>query len=232
MGLGKTIEIIDLILMNPRPPQDYNCDLPIQGEALRPSKATVIITPPTIRILHSENANSAVSQWAGEFAERAPTLKVFIYPGVQHLSVNFNTDDFLDYDVILATYPILSKEIHYATPPPDRSMRYGQVHPARRSPLMEFSWWRVCLDEAQMIEGSVTSAATVACMLPRIVSTRQNWELINRTRGVFLGRLARGMFLIFTDYSSFSATNQLPMRRHCGPVSVTTGMSLCAYFGH
>jgi len=110
-----------------------------------------------------------VSQWATEFAEKAPTLRVFIYPGVQALPLDFDYKTLLDYDVILATYSVLSKELHYATPPPNRNMRYKKIHEIRRSPLVEFSWWRVCLDEAQMIEGSVTSAATVACMLPRSV---------------------------------------------------------------
>jgi E3 ubiquitin-protein ligase SHPRH len=113
---------------------------------------------------------SQVSQWAGEFAEKAPSLKVFTYPGIQNLPLDFDYDSLLEFDVILATYHVLSKEVHYAKPPPDRSMRYKQIRPPRRSPLMEFSWWRVCLDEAQTIEGSVTSAATVACMLPRVVS--------------------------------------------------------------
>jgi E3 ubiquitin-protein ligase SHPRH len=114
--------------------------------------------------------HSQVSQWEGEFSEKAPSLKVFTYPGIQNLPEDFDYDSFLEFDVILATYPVLSKEVHYATPPPDRSMRYKKIRPPRRSPLMEFDWWRVCLDEAQMIEGSVTSAATVACMLPRTVS--------------------------------------------------------------
>jgi E3 ubiquitin-protein ligase SHPRH len=110
-----------------------------------------------------------VSQWAGEFADRAPSLNVFVYPGVQNLASDFDEEIFLDYDVILATYPVLSKELYYATPPPNRSMRYRKIWQPKRSPLMEFSWWRVCLDEAQMIEGSVTGAATVACMIPRSV---------------------------------------------------------------
>jgi E3 ubiquitin-protein ligase SHPRH len=173
MGLGKTIEIIDLILMHPRPVGDSTGETLVDGEPLRASKATVIITPPTIREAPRSKL-ILVSQWAGEFAERAPTLKVFIYPGVNNLD-DSDSDKFLDYDVILATYPVLSKEIHYAKPPPERSMRYGRQYQARRSPLMEFTWWRVCLDEAQMIEGSVTSAATVACMLPRIVLPITSW---------------------------------------------------------
>ena len=110
-----------------------------------------------------------MSQWKDEFAERAPDLKVLIYRGLQALPLDFDPRSLLQYDVILTTYPILSGELHYATPPPDRSMRYKKIRLTRRSPLVEFEWWRVCLDEAQMIEGSVTKAATAARLMPRIV---------------------------------------------------------------
>lgn len=169
MGLGKTVEIIDLILLNPRPNEPVTA-VP-HGHFRRPSKATIIITPPTIcKSLIIILLISQVSQWAAEFAEKAPSLKVFTYPGIQNLLEDFDYNSFLEFDVILATYTVLSREVHYTKPPPDRSMRYKKIRPPRRSPLMEFSWWRVCLDEAQMIEGSVTSAATVACMLPRTVT--------------------------------------------------------------
>ena len=32
---------------------------------------------------------------------------------------------------------------------------------------MKISWWRVCLDEAQMVEGGVSNAAVVARSIPR-----------------------------------------------------------------
>lgn len=49
MGLGKTIETIDLILINPRPQESKpeKDELP-DRHTIRPSKATIIITPPTI----------------------------------------------------------------------------------------------------------------------------------------------------------------------------------------
>ena len=50
MGLGKTIELIDLILMNPRLPSDSEPIFSHEGTVLRPSKATIVIAPPTICI--------------------------------------------------------------------------------------------------------------------------------------------------------------------------------------
>ena len=48
MGLGKTIEIMDLILMHPQLDMDLVEPVMVDGRLLRSSKGTVIITPPTI----------------------------------------------------------------------------------------------------------------------------------------------------------------------------------------
>ena len=74
------------------------------------------------------------------------------------------------YDVVLATYQTLGKEVHFAEDPPDRNMRYARKFARARSPLVQIQWWRICLDEAQMVESGVTAAARVACRLPRVHS--------------------------------------------------------------
>lgn len=165
MGLGKTLEIIGLILLHKR---KMECDGPVvqfAGENLVRSGATLIVCPESLR-----------QQWMTELQQHAPHLLVSYYPG--RGSMNGRGDDTPDeeelvthlahQDVVVTTYAVLSAEIHYATKPPERSRRRERAYPRPKSPLVEISWWRVCLDEAQMIESGVSSAALVARVLHRV----------------------------------------------------------------
>jgi E3 ubiquitin-protein ligase SHPRH len=196
MGLGKTVELIALICLNTRrladrlddafpgvgfqhgrdhegssslspgslktgnPTTDLSPSISSessQGQSLAVSRATLIITPPTI-----------LEQWKQEIREHAPSLKIYHYEGmkaakqktalVQHLA---------DHDIVLTTYNVIAKEVHYVTEKPDRNLRYKSRFEPPKSPLTQISWWRVCLDEAQMIESGVSAAATVARLIPR-----------------------------------------------------------------
>ena len=163
MGLGKTVELIALVCLHRRDEsaefqslQDFRIEyLPV------PSGCTLIITPPSI--LH---------QWKTEIATHAPHLKVHHYQGISSRYYNneelsYLVEDLLQYDVVLSTYNVLAREIWYATPIPSRSLRHEKKFKQRRSPLVQINWWRVCLDEAQMVEGGVSNAAIVARSIPR-----------------------------------------------------------------
>lgn len=162
MGLGKTVELIALITHHQRRIQDQTLFDQGTGAQVRASGATLIITP-----------SSILEQWQSEIHMHAPSLKVFHYKGLppstapkrEHAAAT--SEELMRYDVVLTTYGVLSKEIHYATPPPDRSSRHKRRHERRKSPLVEISWWRVCLDEAQMVESGVSNAAKVARVIPR-----------------------------------------------------------------
>ena len=152
MGLGKTLEIISLICLH-RMPVEASA---MQG--LRQSSATLIITPATI-----------LEQWKQEIKEHAPALRVFHYQGI----TSFKKDGeeimtkLLESDVVLTTYNVIGREIHYVHEKPDRKLRGGPRADSPKSPLTQVSWWRVCLDEAQMVESGVSSAAQVAMRIPR-----------------------------------------------------------------
>jgi E3 ubiquitin-protein ligase SHPRH len=162
MGLGKTVELMALMAHHKRDiPQGKLFDAYI-GAHVTPSGATLIITPPSI-----------LEQWASELHTHAPELKVFHYKGLPPPSApkkdhaEATVENLMRFDVVLTTYNVLSKEIHHAKSVPDRSFRNAKRHERRSSPLVQISWWRVCLDEAQMIETGISQAATVARIIPR-----------------------------------------------------------------
>ncbi|KAI5838912.1 SNF2 family N-terminal domain-containing protein [Morchella snyderi] len=154
MGLGKTVEMIALMALHAMPAAMAAADRRNIG-------VTLIITPPSI-----------LEQWKSEIAAHAPSVRVCHYRGMkQHLRASTAevVELFRAADVVLTTYAVLSHELHYLTAKDwtgrlSRAKRYE----ARRSPLGELTWWRVCVDEAQMIDGGLSNAAVVARQIPRV----------------------------------------------------------------
>jgi E3 ubiquitin-protein ligase SHPRH len=161
MGLGKTVEIIALISLH-KCPANIPGTIDASPEDLVPSSATLIITPPSI-----------LPQWISELQRHSPTLKAFYYKGLKcHPELDHYQllDKFKSHDVVFTTYNVLSSEIHYSLPTPDRRLRTEKRYLAPKTPLTKILWWRVCLDEAQMIESGVSKAATVAKLIPRVLA--------------------------------------------------------------
>ncbi|KAI9814757.1 MAG: hypothetical protein M1827_003023 [Pycnora praestabilis] len=161
MGLGKTVELIALICLHTRK-SIYSSETfdAYSSSNVKNSSATLIITPATI-----------LQQWKNEIQAHAPSLKVFHYEGLKTNSGTLENEGLLKkllkQDVVLTTYNVLATEIHYAGPTSDRTLRRAKKYEPRRSPLAQIKWWRVCLDEAQMVESGVSNAATVARLVPR-----------------------------------------------------------------
>ncbi|KAH7152481.1 SNF2 family N-terminal domain-containing protein [Dactylonectria estremocensis] len=159
MGLGKTLEILGLILLHPRPSPLVLTETETRANLI-PTGSTLIVTPESLR-----------AQWVSEIARHTPGLSVKFYEGCKKLiggEEDKEINELTGYDIIVTTYSILSAELHFATTPPERSRRHERVYPRAKSPLVQISWWRVCLDEAQMIENGFSQAAMVARGIPRI----------------------------------------------------------------
>ncbi|KAL8706454.1 MAG: hypothetical protein Q9201_000509 [Fulgogasparrea decipioides] len=157
MGLGKTVEMIGLICLHRQQ------EVPQLGAAVsasfRDCGATLIITPPSI-----------LGQWKSELQALAPDLRVTSYEGLRAGEPDDNPNDaarFYNNDIVLTTYNILAREIHHSGHVPDRTFRHQKKYKRRLSPLTQVKWWRVVLDEAQMIESGVSNAAKVAQLIPR-----------------------------------------------------------------
>ena len=156
MGLGKTVEMIALMCLHKQGPVKQS---PLNFPRC---SATLIITPPVI-----------LPQWKNELQGLAPSLSVFVYEGLRveagkcdHKSL---LSQFKENDVVLTTYNILARELHYVETT-DRSLRHQKKYERRLSPLTQIYWWRVVLDEAQMLESGVSNAAKIAKLIPREIA--------------------------------------------------------------
>jgi len=162
MGLGKTLEIISLILLHRRPEQPPVIYDSYLGAQIRRTGATLIVTPPSLK-----------HQWAAELDRHAPQLRVMVYPGIgkrvqDPASELALVEELAAQDVVITTYHELKTELHFALDPPTRAIRSERKHHRPKSPLVQLSWWRVCLDEAQEVESGVSNTATFARIIPRV----------------------------------------------------------------
>jgi len=163
MGLGKTLEVISLMLLHPRPAGPLKVMDPYLGKELLATSATLIVAP-----------SALLDQWISELNRHAPTLKVMYYPGLQKAKKNSHhkiTPALLDeHDVVITTYSVLRAEmwLALATEEPTRPTRKSRQHERPISPLVQLSWWRLCIDEAQTVENWTNNAAKLARLIPRI----------------------------------------------------------------
>lgn len=77
------------------------------------------------------------------------------------------------YDIVITTYNVLSAELDYVDLPHCNSADGRRFRNPKRfmsipSPLPGVMWWRVCLDEAQMVEGIGTKMAMMAMRIQAV----------------------------------------------------------------
>ncbi|XP_070568700.1 E3 ubiquitin-protein ligase SHPRH-like [Ptychodera flava] len=128
-----------------------------------PSCATLIISPTSI-----------CHQWVDEINRhiKTATLKVLVYQGVKKHSF-MQPYVLAGYDIVITTYETLRNEINYVDLPHSNSdegrrFRHAKRYMAVPSPITAVQWWRVCLDEAQMVECATTKAAEMALRLSAV----------------------------------------------------------------
>ncbi|KAL8673717.1 MAG: hypothetical protein Q9168_001878 [Polycauliona sp. 1 TL-2023] len=187
MGLGKTVEIIGLICLNKQP--KHSRDQVSGPPSLRTCGATLIITPPSI-----------LGQWKNELQTLASDVKVTTYEGLYANNLDDETafDNIFDtHDVVMTSYNVLAREIHHAEHVPERLFRNQKKYERRLSPLMQRNWWRVVLDEAQMVESGVSNAAKVAQLIPRVNAWCVSGTPVRRSSQDLRGLL---VFLRFPPY--------------------------------
>lgn len=128
-----------------------------------PTGATLIISP-----------SSICHQWVEEINRhvRCSSLQVLVYQGVKKHGF-IQPHVLAKQDVVITTYDVLRSELNYVDIPHSNSedgrrFRNQKRYMAVPSPLVAVEWWRVCLDEAQMVECTTAKAAEMALRLTSI----------------------------------------------------------------
>jgi SNF2 family DNA or RNA helicase len=151
MGMGKTLMIVSVVLFHKLSSISYPS---LQSINLEPAvcKATLIVTPKSI-----------LSQWISEIEKHAPSLDFFVYEGNE-----CDIQDLDHVDIVFTHYDVMKKELHLSSSGRDGLRRGGRTYNRRQSFLMSRTWWRVVLDESQMVESFASAAAQMARKIPRI----------------------------------------------------------------
>ncbi|KAL5032335.1 hypothetical protein RTP6_000458 [Batrachochytrium dendrobatidis] len=117
MGMGKTIQILALIVHNYRPPT-------------RERGGTLIVAP-----------LSLIRQWEQEITSKSNMgLKVYVHHGPQRTKLK---NELRKYDVVITTFSVLSNEIRK----PAQILNGVFVSASKGGPLFKIKWNRVALDE-------------------------------------------------------------------------------------
>ncbi|KFO69712.1 E3 ubiquitin-protein ligase SHPRH [Cuculus canorus] len=125
--------------------------------------ATLIISP-----------SSICHQWVDEINRhvRSSSLGVLVYQGVKKHGF-LQPHMLAEQEVVITTYDVLRTELNYVDIPHSNSedgrrFRNQKRYMAIPSPLVAVEWWRICLDEAQMVECTTAKAAEMALRLSGI----------------------------------------------------------------
>ncbi|KAF8680793.1 hypothetical protein HU200_045640 [Digitaria exilis] len=127
------------------------------------SHATLIVCPAPI-----------LAQWHSEITRhtRPGSLKVYVYEGARNLDLTtvqkFDMTEISTADVVLTTYDVLKEDLSHDFDRHDgdrRFLRFQKRYPVVPTVLTRIYWWRLCLDEAQMVESSKTSVTEMAMRL-------------------------------------------------------------------
>ena len=148
MGLGKTIEVLALILEHT---SRHRHELPSYWDAaneaqVQPVGTTLIVSPETLR-----------RQWLDELAMYAPSLRVYSYTGHKAAAEDAGSswgDWASRWDVMVVSFETLARDLAASHAAPVRMLRQPSKYERPRSPLVQLEFWRVVMDEAQLVGGN------------------------------------------------------------------------------
>lgn len=154
MGLGKTVEILALILEHgdsSRSESTAQWDTE-SGVNVQPVGATLVVAPETLR-----------RQWLDEISRHAPSQRIYSYTGHRMAARDAAKEgmpSFVEWarslDIIVTSFDTLGRELAASCKAPERSMRRPAKYERPRSPLVQLEFLRVVMDEVQLFGGNAS----------------------------------------------------------------------------
>ncbi|GJQ08663.1 hypothetical protein GpartN1_g454.t1 [Galdieria partita] len=167
----------------------YECEADYKSQKVLQSHTTLIVCP-----------SSILRQWEEEIERNTKVgIRHYTYRGMKesgYVAARF----LAEMDIVLTSYEALRSDLNRVDLGNGPSLRYAKVFRAVPTPLCRIEWFRICLDEAQMVEGGSSGAADMA---QGLIGTRR-WCVtgtpIHRDMSDFHGLLKFLRIIPFQDY--------------------------------
>ncbi|XP_070694517.1 transcription termination factor 2 [Pempheris klunzingeri] len=166
MGLGKTLTMIALILAKKieakgekKKKEDEEEEKEKSESWLSKSDSSVVVSKGTLIICPA----SLVHHWKREIERHVKTgrLTVYLYHGPNR---ERSARVLADYDVVVTTYSLVSKEIPVQKEEAEKPSKDSDVS-SHSAPLLRVTWARVVLDEAHNIKNPKVQTSMAVCQL-------------------------------------------------------------------
>ncbi|XP_041857085.1 transcription termination factor 2 isoform X2 [Melanotaenia boesemani] len=162
MGLGKTLTMISLILAKKikakeedkkKEEKKLETWMSKTDSSLAVSRGTLIICPASL-----------IHHWKKEIDRHVKTgkLTVYLYHGANREK---SARVLADYDVVVTTYSLVSKEIPVQKEEADNPSKDPDHVPSHSATLLRVAWARVVLDEAHNIKNPKVQTSMAVCQL-------------------------------------------------------------------
>ncbi|XP_048453037.1 E3 ubiquitin-protein ligase SHPRH [Rhincodon typus] len=166
MGLGKTVEMLALILTHTRKEMKQDTLSLPEGTSVN------YYIPPPLPAASQKTSRKKAEVKPKEKVNYPIKTESTVYQGVKKHGF-IQPHALAKHEIVITTYDVLRSELNYVDIPHSNSddgrrLRKEKRYMAIPSPLVAVEWWRICLDEAQMVECATAKAAEMCLRLSAI----------------------------------------------------------------
>lgn len=171
------------------------------------SNGTLIVAPTAIFNQWLEEINKHVS-------EEAWKKGVYMYSGVKKKFIQPSV--LSSFDIVITTYKILAADFGFTTDEKPYNLRYERKYIRECSPITRIQWWRVCLDEAQMVEFGIN--CNITSKMAKLIPAVNHWSVT----GTPMRRSVNDLFYLI-NWFGIEPFNDQNFWDNCMPLPFSNG---------